>query len=492
MIRHGERGIGVVFLFVVAMVVVISVFMMMQAMTEKNQSQDIASTSLASMAGVVAESCVEEASYFCSFDLNHEKSKSAMFESLRTFVPGKDLGPTHAPEVQRGMPYHYSSKFNAAHTLSAYNDEGDFKVDPVEVGLLAQNPLPPESPWSNESYGKVGFSQRVQASQGGVNRGIHRIVQYQKSFKVLLLGEPYPFNNYSFIVKPRPSTPRNQQRFDLYFERYQELEGRYPNLPEFPIANASLGTHPYVSTTSPLRPDAMVIPALEPGAGDGDPLTLPTRLTAAFEAFRWSGVSKLDAMQEQDWIENKAYELLEDESTWRNKATHVLDNLSELVHLVSEDGVLNLNGVYFVRSGFALSHSFRGRGIIVTPAPDGILLRKLRKAGGVCADRLVLVALRGNITFHSSCSEAVQADLNAPRGTLEGFGGKEVEGSVFIEYLKPARNSAPGFAIKRPAGSAYEAWRPGRPLPASYASKLRVFFGPGYLRKEFWNQRADE
>lgn len=480
----GRNGVGTVFLIAVSVVVVLTIMMFANSIFTSRVRENTVDLSVAERAATVAESAVEEASYVLLKTLNDPMGKEDLYLKLRQFDPNKTTATGDETLFEPGMTATVEPRL----TTRAYQDSTDTRAGPVTAGPYERLALSP-SPDSNESYGTFGFKNITRVTPPGNYRSVDEEVFFAKAYKLVLLAPPIPFNRYTLFL-------RDSRRVRHYHERYQQAAAEVEKfnqtapasqqveLPPFPLADPS-SSRPVFSTTAALDGQELTVPALS-ATSTASPSGLAGALQSQFP--RFAGALTRQSVSEATDFDNEHYwDQLTPESL-RKHATHVFDNFAELVGLVSKNGVLHLNGYYYVKREVTLNQPWTGRGVIVSEASEGISVKSAPRQGQ--GGRLVLIASGGPIDLGGlSAGEPLEADLLAPNGVLQGASGKRIVGCVLVQDLDNTPDPfTPGPSISRPPDSDYEAWTAGE-MPASYAKQLVFFLNPGFLKREYISRR---
>ncbi|MBI4872030.1 MAG: hypothetical protein HY814_10750 [Candidatus Riflebacteria bacterium] len=479
-----KSGIGTIFLIALSIVVVLAIMMMANSLLTSKVREQTVDISVSDRAAIAAESAVEEVAYSLLESLNDPASKQELYKKLRMFEPGKATPPPDDVLLEDAR----SVVVRPELTERAYQDLTDVRVGEVKAGPYEQLALGPTDD-SNESYGTFGFRQSTRVTPPGHFRSVEEQVFFKKAFKVLLLAPPCPFNKYSLFMKePR----RFRSYYDLYQQAVAEVERQNATaspadqvtLPPWPIADPT-STRPIFTTSGTVDPQDLTLASLAPGA-TGGAKQLAASLTQLFARIG-ARYQRQTAESAAEYDSKKYYDQLSQESL-RKHATHVFDNFAELVGFLSRDGVLELNGFYFVQREVILNQPWTGRGVIATEAPEGITVRSALKRG---EGRLTLIASRGPISLSAlPPAEVLAADLVAPNGVLDGYRGKKVLGTVMVRDLDSSTDLfSPGPAVTRPPDSDYEPWAGQGDLAPAYARQLAFFLNPGFVNRQYLSER---
>jgi len=488
----GRRGVGVVFVVVIGIIVVLSVFLMSQYFSGRHATSEVATSDLGNRANIIAESATEECAYFTMMSANDQERRtdngSDLYEKIRMFRKDSSTTPSKEGPTGKGLPYLWDVTYDIRRTKNFYANKeyaGDATLSDFVIGPLQQSPFPDAPVEGNESFGIIGLAGQVTVNSEAGGNDVERQVQFAKNYRVLLLHVPWPFNKYTLYVKrPTVATP---DRFHEYFETYQNATAT--GLPSFPIAAMASDERPIVTTAAEVKPDAFVVTTLDPNGGTNLSNLTPqdqSTLQTEFAAMQQAGFSKLDAATSTSYVNDGYYRQL----TWqalKNKASHYYPDFGRFVYDNSQDGELKLSGLYYVEKGLALDHTFSGRGVIVTTGTEDVVIRRLTKAEPHA--RVCVITVNSSFDFRlgGSSTGTIEADLMAPAGTIKNAGNAKIAGSVYLAFIQPGSQVGPW--ILRPDDTEAEPWSGGALDPA-YGQKLGVFLSPGYVWKRYWNRRG--
>ncbi len=490
--KLGRRGVGVVFLFIIGTIVVLCVLMMSQYFTGRSATHEVATSDLGNRANIIAESATEECAYFAMTSANDFERRSAeggqLYEKLRSFSKSSDQSPSVAGPTGKGLKFLWKVDYGIPRTKTFYSNKeyaGDADLSDFTIGALQQTTYPDAPAKGNESFGILGMEGAVTVKNRGGGSDVMRKVQFAKNFRVLFLHPPYPFNKYTLFVK-RPSLA-TADRFHQYFDKYEN--GGATGLPAFPVGDMTSDERPIVTTAAEIKSDAYVISSLDPNSGvDLSSLTPQDQANLAVEMnrMRAAGFKKLDAGKSSNYVNDGYYRQL----TWqsfKNKASHYYPDFGRFIYDNSKDGEITLNGLYYIEKGVTFSHTFRGRGVIVTTSTEDIVIRSMEKANP--QSRVTIVTINSNFDFQvgGSSSAEIEADLVAPKGTIKNAGNAKIIGCVFLSHIEPGSSVGPW--IVRPPDTETEPWTGGA-LDEKYGQKLGIFIAPGYAWKRIWSRRG--
>ncbi len=479
-----RRGIGMMMVVAVGILVVLTIFAAMRYLREKEVTRDISMLDMAKRAGIAADSAAQECLYFALKYGNlppgaegSTEQSVRLFEGLRKYTPSSPGEATEESPIEGNGQYIERYPYDVPITAGYYAQDEATETSFEDTALCetARYAWPDGAKETNEHYGVMTAEGRVRLRLKSSRKAVEISYRYAREYKVLLVHPPYPFNLYTLILRPRQDPPSGRM-YD-YFSRY---EAAADSLPDFPVADMVSDTRPIVTTAAVIPENTLVLDALR----RSPPRIPPTASDLQqFSRMRALGLHKLDAAAAAEWKEKRFYEQL----TWQalaGKATHHYAGFALFAAERLKDGVLQLDGIYYVEGPVTLDCAYSGRGMIVTSSPDGVMIRRLERRGNALANRLVVVSCGGDITFpyDGSISTTVcQADLFVPNGRLRAGSGGRIEGIVYAAALEPDGASSP--RIVRPNDTVAVPWKEGEPLDPEYGQKLRFFVSPYWLWK---------
>ena len=488
-----RRGFGAIFIFVIGIVVVMTIFLMTQFMSGKTATAEIEASDLGNRAQIVAESAAEECSYYvlnsCNNDEEDDSATAELYEKLRTFDKESSTHPSVEGPTGKGLKYLWNVPHevpvNRGYYQSSENtdniDIGNFVIGPVKQNLFPEEPVK-----GNESSGILAMEGEitVNSKSGGIS--VQRQVQFARDFRVVLLHPPYPFNNYTLFLKR--TSPSTADRFHSYFEKFEGAGNALSQ--SFPIEDMASDSRPIVTTASEIRPESFAINSLSEAATvniSNMNQTESTRFNAELNSCKGGRFRKLSPETSQEYVTGNYYNQL-DYKSFRNRASHYYPDFGRFIYNHQKDDVLRLNGLYYIEKGVSLNHVYSGRGIIVTSSTEDLVIRSLSKSSE--SDRLTVVTINSNfdIQYNSTGSRTiVQADIMAVAGTILRPGAAVIEGCVYLSHLPPDNNE--GLHIKLPPDTATTPWSSGDTPDKNYLKKLSVLLNPGYAWRKYWNKR---
>jgi hypothetical protein len=482
MSTSSRAGIGTTVLVVVGVIGVLFILLLVQYFRQASTRMESAMAHLGSRVMAVSRSCLDETSYRMFGEANGLTARRDLGEALRSFYPPR-IGEKKT--ISRNGDYVAQFSHDVPLTHRAYEKDPDLFIGDSAFGILEQSAFPDTIGLeSNDNRGILGVDTRITVKLGPL--ALERKSRTELEYKTVLLDLPYPFCRYTFFDRCLEADPavkdcaKMQDRFSSYYCQYEQLRRDTPGLDPFPV----LGFEPSVP-----GPVYSVVARMGDAQYGYRGYTIP-----AFRGENLLGGSKSEEISDQMLLmarqmfrkaskaeagELEPYYKLLEAPAWMERRTHSCAQMAEFVRAVSTDGVLDLAGIYWVEGPVVLDHAYRGYGVIVTPDPGGITIRRAVR-DATHAGHLTLVSLAGNIQTTGDPGD-IYASLASVHGTVRGLQHSRVYGSVYVSYL--ANDTEDGPEIQRPLDADWKPVAKVTDRPAlGLARRLRAFIGPRCIR----------
>ncbi len=491
---------------ILGVMTILAILLLVQQLRGSSTRKEAAAAYLGTRALTVLQSALDESCFHVFGEANGLTKKRSLGEALREFIPGQSDDTALSETFQYAIPL----------TTEAYAESSDIRLAKIEYGILSREPIFPPGETSlpegfvtNENRGILYVQGEVAALLPGAKLEVLRSGTYELEYRTLVVGVPYPFNKYTFFDKAdvfseagtsSTSAPGAKDRFYHYFNEYGKLKKQHGTLDPFPVLDmdpeAAKEDRTHGDTITKEGPIYSTIGHLGDGQVGYRGFSLPIlwgenlfggspreeiadqMLLMARQMFRKASATEVADLE-------KYYHLLEADA-WRARATQEFDTFGGFIGEASREGVLKLEGIYFVKEAVTLDHEYQGYGVLVTDHEDGITIRRLRRSEK-SEGHLTLVATRGDIQTVGGPPE-VHASLVVPHGTVKGFAKSKVYGTVFVSYM--SANKEEGPEIQRPLDGDYKPIeKPDEKPTSGYARRIRTFIHPTPFRKRFHTRR---
>lgn len=481
--RRTRRGIGALFLVAIGVLVVLVVLLWAQSRTQDATGREINVVALGGRATVAAESALTEMAYRLDEAAAGADLEAPAHRALRGYRPGVSGSGGPAALLEGAPPYLETLELEASLTAEAYAADGDVALGERKAGVVSRVGFPGEDELATRDHrGLVALEQVVTVTPPWGGTAVSVTARGVRAFRSLLVDVPPPFSQYTAVVLERPD---DGNRFRAYWDAYRAFRNGFAgdpaSLPEFPVAGIEGSVGGFFVTTAP------EVPA--PG-WNVDPLLPNAQNLGVTEQDDWADA--FAAMAPAGWmrlVDDEAAELerhlaLFSPAALGPRSSARVDSMADLAGYFGEGDTLALKGVIEVGGPIILDHVVSGTAVLWTDDPAGVVIRRLELSSNL--DRLVLVSATGDVRIELGTGGVVPASLVAPGGTVRGLGGVTVEGRMVLGRYPPDLSQGPD---QRRSGPVIPAPAPGQGLPDEGRAATRVYFDPGYVRRDFRRQR---